>query len=200
MKTLSVASALLMSGVLSAGLVHAATATVTCKDGTTAAGGRGACRGHGGVDKSATAGSAKSAPAATTESTGTAATVTCKDGATSKAGRGACRGHGGVAKSGTAETVAPRAKRAVPPAPAAAVPPSAPPAAMAPPSAAPRAATPRSTPPPQVAATTHGKAASADPTGAIARCRDGVYWHSASHRGACSRHGGVESWTDQPRQ
>ena len=200
MKSLSIASALVMAGLLSAGLVHATAATVTCKDGTTAAGGRGACRGHGGVDKSATAGSAKSAPSAAEATAGAAATVTCKDGASSKAGRGACRGHGGVAKSGTAETVAPRAKRAAPPAPAAAVPPSAPPAAMVPPAAAPRAAAPRSTPSPQVAATTHGKAASTDPTGAIARCRDGAYWHSASHRGACSRHGGVESWTDQPRQ
>src|SRR5262245_16863341 len=196
MKSHSVARALLMAGVLSAGLVHAATATVTCKDGTTATGGRGACRGHGGVDKSVT-GTAKSAPAAE-QPAGVAATVTCKDGASSKAGRGACRGHGGVAKSGTGET--PHAKRVAPAAPAAAVPPSAPPSAMYPPSAAPRATAPRSTPPPQVAATTHGKAASADPAGAIARCRDGMYWHSASHRGACSRHGGVESWNDQPRQ
>jgi hypothetical protein len=56
--------------------------------------------------------------------------------------------------------------------------------------------TSRATPPAQVARTTHGKAASTDPTGAIARCKDGVYWHSAHHQGACSRHGGVESWMD----
>src|SRR5262245_36782492 len=198
MKRLSVALALLMAGVLSAGLVHAATATtVTCKDGTIAAGGRGACRGHGGVDKSVTGEAPRSAPAVE-QPAGVAATVTCKDGATSKAGRGACHGHGGVAKSETGET--PHAKRVAPPAPAAAAPRSAPPSAMYPPSAAPRAAAPHTTPPPQVAATTHGKAASTDPGGAIARCRDGMYWHSASHRGACSRHGGVESWSDQPRQ
>jgi hypothetical protein len=201
MRSLSVASGLFIAGIASAGLAHAATATVTCKDGTSATGGRGACRGHGGIDKSATAGSEKSAPPAAEESAGATATVTCKDGATSKAGRGACRGHGGVARAGMAEpgtAVTPHAKQAVPPAPAA--PPPAPPMAKSPPSAPPRAAAPPSTPPSQVAATAHGKAASTDPTGAIARCRDGAYWHSASHRGACSRHGGVESWTDQPRQ
>jgi hypothetical protein len=95
---------------------------VTCKDGTTAAhGGRGACHGHGGIDKSATAGggstggsstSAASTPAAS--SAGTASTsapssaastgpVTCKDGTTSPhGGRGACRGHGGINKSASA--------------------------------------------------------------------------------------------------
>jgi hypothetical protein len=32
------------------------------------------------------------------------------------------------------------------------------------------------------------------PKGATARCRDGSYSMSLQHRGACSRHGGVESW------
>src|SRR5262245_26745081 len=116
MKSLSVASGLFIAGVLSAGLVHAATATVTCKDGTSATGGRGACRGHGGVDKSATAGSAKSEPTAAEEPAGAIATVTCKDGARSKAGRGACRGHGGVDKS--AETGSAKSARAIPEEPA----------------------------------------------------------------------------------
>ena len=30
--------------------------------------------------------------------------------------------------------------------------------------------------------------------GASAKCRDGTYSYSHSHRGACSRHGGVASW------
>lgn len=32
----------------------------------------------------------------------------------------------------------------------------------------------------------------------VAKCRDGKSWHSDSkeHRGVCSGHGGVESWTD----
>ena len=111
-------------------------------------------------------------------------TVTCKDGSTSKGGRGACRGHGGIAKAGetpSAPPPPPRASRTPPPVP---------------PTGAMPSTTSRATPPAQVATTTHGKAASTDPTGAIARCKDGVYWHSAHHQGACSRHGGVESWMD----
>ena len=32
------------------------------------------------------------------------------------------------------------------------------------------------------------------PTGASAQCRDGSYSFSQSHRGTCSRHGGVSRW------
>ncbi|MGO2143613.1 MAG: DUF3761 domain-containing protein [Serratia bockelmannii] len=32
------------------------------------------------------------------------------------------------------------------------------------------------------------------PEGATARCKDGSFSHSQHHRGACSRHGGVDSW------
>ena len=219
-----VASVMIAASIFSAGLALAATAaTVTCKDGTTGPGGRGACRGHGGIDKSASNGSTKSAPTAAAEPEG-GNTVTCKDGATSKGGRGACRGHGGVAKAGAAES-APEAEGAAttvtckdgstskggrgacrghggiakagettsappPPPRASRTPPPVPPSGAMP------STTSRATPPSQVAATTHGKAASTDPTGAIARCKDGVYWHSAHHQGACSRHGGVESWMD----
>src|SRR5262249_8329056 len=103
MRMLRVTSALFVATIFSGGLALAATgATVTCKDGTSAAGGRGACRGHGGVDKSATAGSATSAPTTGRESEGSASTVTCKDGSTSKGGRGACRGHGGIGQARTA--------------------------------------------------------------------------------------------------
>jgi hypothetical protein len=34
----------------------------------------------------------------------------------------------------------------------------------------------------------------ANPAGAIARCKDGTYSHAKTHRGACSRHGGVANW------
>jgi len=109
----------------------------------------------------------------------TAPTVTCKDGTTSKGGRGACRGHGGIDRSkaaGAAPAEAP------------------PPAASAPPPGAP---TPRAaTPEPKVNVAQRGKAATDDPTGALAKCRDGMYWHGTRHSGSCSHHGGVESWLD----
>ncbi|MEQ7874717.1 DUF3761 domain-containing protein [Sphingomonas sp. ASV193] len=34
-----------------------------------------------------------------------------------------------------------------------------------------------------------------NPAGAIARCKDGLYSHAAHRSGACSRHGGVASWS-----
>ena len=163
-------------------------ATVTCKDGSTSKGGRGACHGHGGVDKTKSAG--EDTAAAPAEASAPAAMVTCKDGSTSKGGRGACRGHGGVDKSaGTA-------------APAPATPPAA--KAVTPPAPAPRAATPPPAPAPHAAApapmatakAATGKAATNDPTGAIARCKDGEYWHGTRHSGSCSHHGGVDAWLD----
>jgi len=97
---------------------------VACKDGTTAAhGGRGACSGHGGVDKSASASAGSAGAAAPAASASGSAAVTCNDGTTAAhGGRGACRGHGGVNKSGSAAggAAAPAA-----PAPAAAAAPAA---------------------------------------------------------------------------
>ena len=96
------------------------TATTTCKDGTTStATGRGACSGHGGVQKAAAAPAAPAAPAAApaaqaksstasksaptakagnTDPTG--ATAKCKDGTYSKSQHhsGTCSSHGGVAE------------------------------------------------------------------------------------------------------
>lgn len=111
--------------------------SVTCKDGTTSPhGGRGACSGHGGINKSASAGSgaAPAAPAAAPAAPAAASSgaVTCKDGTTSPhGGRGACSGHGGINKSAPAGTAAPAAAApaAAPPAPAA---PATPAAAAAP--------------------------------------------------------------------
>src|SRR6266404_5357826 len=74
----------------------------TCKDGTTStATGRGACSGHGGVQKAAktTASPAASAAATPASPAASGSATTCKDGTTSTAtGRGACSGHGGVQK------------------------------------------------------------------------------------------------------
>ena len=170
-----------------------ASTTVTCKDGTTATAGRGACSRHGGVDKTAA-----SEPTPAAEPSGKRshagptdnpeASVTCKDGTVwAKAGRGACSGHGGVAKTGEAP---------IPPTPPAHV------AAKAAPEAAPSYTPPMKSgaAPRQVAptATATGKRASADPAGALARCKDGLYWHGVHHQGACSRHGGVAEWMPGP--
>jgi hypothetical protein len=105
---------------------------VKCKDGTTSAhSGRGACSGHGGVDKSAAAGSgtsAAAAPAADPAAPAAGSAVKCKDGTTSAhSGRGACSGHGGVDKSasagsGASATAAPAAAAPAAPAAAAAAP------------------------------------------------------------------------------
>ena len=170
-----------------AGAAETAATTVTCKDGTTAQGGRGACRGHGGVDKSKTAGTETNTTAAAPETT-----VTCKDGTTSHGGRGACHGHGGVQKAGAA----PSAPAAAPATAAKTAPPPAAPPAHMPAATEPSAPAPRAAPPQTAKATTGGKAASDDPTGALAKCRDGKYWHGKTHSGSCSHHGGVETWLD----
>ena len=92
----------------------------------------------------------------------TAPTVTCKDGTTSKGGRGACRGHGGVDRTKAAGAVVP----APAPSPAAE---NARPAAIP----TPRAPAPGAT---EKVARSGGKSATDDPTGALAKCRDGMYW------------------------
>lgn len=166
---------------------QAATASV-CKDGTSsAASGRGACSGHGGVDKAAT----KAAKSTTTGKVA-ASQVACADGTTSKARRGACSHHGGV--MGSATTTAPSS--ATSPAP-----PSAP-TRVAPASPVARAQVPAQSPAPRTEATSKvpsasgsGKREDNDPTGAIAQCKDGLYSHAKHRRGACSRHGGVAKWT-----
>ena len=161
--------------LLVCGTVWAASmpSTVTCKDGTTGPGGRGACKGHGGVDKTKSGGEKAAAPA---EAAAPAPTVTCKDGTTGPGGRGACRGHGGVDKGKAAGASAPAAKSA--------------------PAETPPAAPERHAAAPAPHASSHGKAATDDPSGAIAKCKDGMYWHGAGHSGSCSHHGGVESWLD----
>jgi hypothetical protein len=166
--------------------------TVTCKDGTTSKGGRGACHGHGGVDKSKAASETAAAPAAsTTSAAASETTVTCKDGTTSKGGRGACHGHGGVDKTKSSASGQPSTA-----APASAAAPSAPPPIMPQPTAAPHAAAPAT----ETEKVAKGKAATDDPVGAIAKCKDGKYWHGTKHSGSCSHHGGVDTWLDGSQQ
>jgi hypothetical protein len=157
--------------------------TVICKDGASSPGGRGACKGHGGIDKKATkaaATTAAAAAAATTSKSSAAAdsasgdTVTCKDGTTSKAGKGACSHHGGKAKGGHATGSAAPAKPATT-------------------SSAP--ASPSSSSSHAVPATAKGDNANAE--GATAKCKDGTFSHSKKHSGSCSHHGGVAEFLDK---
>lgn len=204
--------------VFAAGFLFAAplaaqgTASV-CKDGSNSATvGRGACSGHGGVDAKATAAAEKAAKAAAKSAAkaaeksakaaetkanaakveakadkavdkAAATQVSCKDGAKSAGGRGACSGHGGIAvtnpvqrqaekevsKAAKAETKVDKAEAK---------------AAKADTKA-------------EKAETKVGNGAREDnnPVGSIAKCKDGMYSHAAHRRGACSRHGGVASWS-----
>jgi len=175
---LAAAAALLTIGLHGAQLQAQAAASV-CKDGTTsAASGKGACSGHGGVDAKATAAAKKAEKKE-------AAQVTCTDGTMSKPGRGACSKHGGIKGSApaAAATAAPSLPAAVPatsPARTRSEAKSQAPTATA----APKTATKAST----------NRGEDNDPTGAIAQCKDGMYSHAANHRGACSKHGGVSKF------
>jgi hypothetical protein len=78
-----ICGALLSAALLAAPAVtlaqDASAGPVTCKDGSTAAhGGRGACKGHGGINKSAPAGAGAAAPAAAAAAPAAAATAPAK--------------------------------------------------------------------------------------------------------------------------
>jgi len=143
--TLAVACALSLTGSVGFAQTGSDSASgVICKDGTSSKGGRGACSGHGGVDKNATKAAAGAATgtsgsagsgSASTPSTSNASSAAssgssgggtlCADGTTSaKSGRGVCSGHGGKAKSGTTHQATGSAESA--PAPAAPAAPSTP--------------------------------------------------------------------------
>lgn len=182
----------LIASVVSAASLNAQASATVCKDGTTsAASGRGACSGHGGVDRKATSHTkkvvkteTKAAKAVTKTTAGAQVTKVCADGTTSTAtGRGACSGHGGV-KGAEATS---KTSGAVIPAPSTAAPTSSPV-----PSASPRAQTRASTNSRVRAGSGGGE--DNNPAGAIAQCKDGMYSHAANRRGACSRHGGVANW------
>ena len=187
----------LVSAVVAAALVlpalafGQAAATTICKDSTTSTvSGRGACSGHGGVDRAATKAAraaakassktSASSAAGTAAGAATAAMVTCKDGSTSKGGRGACRGHGGVNKGASAAR-----STATPATPAATA------ASPSPSTKTARASRDAST---GMAAGKSSAHENTDPSGAIAQCKDGLYSHAAHRKGACSKHGGVAKW------
>jgi hypothetical protein len=183
----------LVSAVVAAALVlpalafGQAAATTICKDSTTSTvSGRGACSGHGGVDRAATkaaraaAKARKSAPGPAATTAAATAMVTCTDGSTSKGGRGACRGHGGVNKGASAAR-----STATPATPAATA------ASPSPSTKTARASRDAST---GMAAGKSSAHENTDPSGAIAQCKDGLYSHAAHRKGACSKHGGVAKW------
>ena len=109
----------------------------------------------------------------------------CKDGTTSvSSGRGACSGHGGVNKKAMkAQKKAVKAEVKA--------------ANKAATAATPRASAKAKAHANSNSAAVSGSGASEDnnPAGAIARCKDGLYSHAKNRRGACSRHGGVASWS-----
>ncbi|MFN2602799.1 MAG: DUF3761 domain-containing protein [Gemmatimonadaceae bacterium] len=180
---------LTLFALLSASTAGAQATATKCKDGTTSAtSGRGACSGHGGVDKSATKVEAKTAKSqektaktVVKKTAGTQVTSTCADGTTSNAtGRGACSGHGGVkgaevTKKSTGATV-PVVGTAAPPKPKV------------------TASKPTTTAAPRSTVAGSGAAEDHNAAGAIAQCKDGMYSHAKDRRGACSRHGGVARW------
>jgi len=182
----------------------AAAAEVTCKDRTTDHAGKGACSGHGGVDKTASATHSASASASPSKSSASAASaaaptaaaaaeVTCKDGTTSHGGKGACSGHGGVDKSASAAKSSTKASTA------AAAPAAAPMATAAHEPAPTHAAAP--TPAPTATAPATKTPAAAGQKGApTAKCKDGSLSYAQHHSGACSDHGGVAQWLDGTQQ
>jgi hypothetical protein len=154
-------------------LMHRADAQATpCNDGTTSAAiGRGACSGHGGlapVPKRAVRAAKAETRAAKATAAAAANQVTCSDGSRSIAGRGACSGHGGINRGAT------NATRAVAQADVRAA-------------KADQRAVKRTV-------VANAMAEDNNPAGALARCKDGLYSHAQSRQGACSRHGGVAAW------
>jgi hypothetical protein len=170
--------------LLVAPLVQRADAQSTCKDGTTsAATGRGACSGHGGVAPAAKRAAVRAAKAdvraAKTAAAAAEAQVKCTDGSTSAGGRGACSGHGGIDRGATKATRT-AAKADVKAAKVQAK------AEVKAAKGERRLAT--------HAAIGNGSADDNNPAGAIAKCKDGLYSHARSRQGACGHHGGVATW------
>ena len=118
----------------------------------------------------------------------------CKDASTSAAsGRGACSGHGGVDAKATsaAKKAAAKADKAAKSAAKTAAKAEAKKERKSEP--VPNSTVTRPTPTPRPAPTPmrDTRADNNDSRDAMAECKDGTYSRAATHRGACSRHGGV---------
>jgi outer membrane biosynthesis protein TonB len=181
------ASAVLVVALPSAASAQAMAVQATCKDGTMSPAGKGACSGHGGVDKKATKAMAMKATAAAAANPGATVAATAKPSGKPMPAPAAAKP--------TAPAPAPAAAK---PAPTTAAKPVAAPApAPAPvPAAAPAPA------PSKPAATKSVKPAAVPTTAAgkdgppTAKCKDGTMSYAKGHAGACSRHGGVAEWLD----
>ena len=116
--------------------------------------------------------------------------VTCKDGVKSKAGQGACSRHGGIAPAG--ETKAEMKKERVDEKMAK--------SEMKKDRAVDKMAAKKDEKSEKkMEKKGEKKMAMADEKeskGAIAECKDHTYSHAKTHRGACSRHGGVSQFLD----
>lgn len=186
-----------------AGAQTAASATAVCNDGTSnyTVTKRGACSRHGGIKEwfgRATATAAlKPAPSPATAAPyraaqsptanpmpASSASGLCNDGSENHTvtKRGACSRHGGI-KQWYGETSMPAAAKPV----------ATKPAAMKPVAAKPMTVpmTPAPAPATRALSTTQGSSPS---TSATALCNDGIENHTATRRGACSRHGGIKQW------
>ena len=196
--------------VLFAAPISAQGPATVCKDGSSSTTtGRGACSGHNGVDAKATAAAAKAAKEAAKAAAKAAKSATkdakdaakdaakvaakkadaakeemksekasdraamtqvaCKDGSKSAGGRGACSGHGGIAVSNPVQRQADKQES--------------------------KAAKMEARADKAQTKVGNGSREDNNPVGSIAKCKDGMYSHAANRRGACSRHGGVASWT-----
>ncbi len=205
-RSIGLAAVIAVVSAMGASVAGAQASSTVCKDGTASAtAGRGACSGHGGVDAAKSAAAKASMKASAKKSAKAeakvdaraeakadakadrkadakaeakadaradrkttameAVSVTCSDGSMSKSGRGACSGHGGI----KAMAAAPAGRREM---------------------TKPGAAAGQNT-----MATGSGGKEDNNPSGAIAKCKDGMYSHSTHRQGACSRHGGVASWS-----
>ena len=113
------------------------------------------------------------------------AQVTCKDGTKSAGGRGACSKHGGInvaatkAETKVAKTEAKAEKKEAKTA-----------------EKAEKKAAAREEKKETKVAKTEAKEDEHEAAGATAECKDHTYSHAKTHKGACSRHGGVAKFLD----
>jgi Protein of unknown function (DUF3761) len=154
-RVLSSRSLLLVTAIALAPFALQAQGT-TCKDGTTsAAAGKGACSGHGGVDKKAAKAAKSDAKVASKVAKADTKAAKAETKPAVKAEKSADKATNKAMKAETKQAAK---------------------------SANATATAPRTT------------ASNTDPTDATAKCKDGTYSHAKTHRGACSRHGGVAEW------